>query len=78
MLPCVIAFVDGIGVDRIIGFEGIGRSPEQFTTPELESRLLASTVLVRAKAGAQGDDSRTGKAAKFRDQEEDDGDDAWD
>ncbi|KAF2841500.1 thioredoxin-like protein [Patellaria atrata CBS 101060] len=49
VLPCVISFIDGVGVDRIIGFEGIGRSADTFTTRELERRLLRSNVLVREK-----------------------------
>ena len=49
VLPCVIAFIDGIGVDRIIGFEGLGAKPDSFKLSELEDRLLASGVLVRAK-----------------------------
>ena len=24
MLPCVIPFVDGVSVDRLVGFEGVG------------------------------------------------------
>lgn len=49
VLPCVIAFVDGVGVDRVVGFEGLGRRPDAFTTAELEARLLRCGVLVRAK-----------------------------
>jgi thiol-disulfide isomerase/thioredoxin len=48
VLPCVIAFIDGVGKDRIIGFEGIGYRPDTFTAAELEARLLACQVLVRA------------------------------
>jgi hypothetical protein len=46
----VIAFVDGQGVDRVIGFEGLGQG-DQFTTKDLEARLLDSGVLVRSKTG---------------------------
>jgi len=48
VLPCVLAFVDGIGVDRIVGFEGLGRG-DSFTTKELEARLLQAGVLWRPK-----------------------------
>ena len=48
VLPCVIAFIDGVGVDRIIGFEGLGLG-DNFTTKDLENRLLQSGVLVRSK-----------------------------
>ena len=38
VLPCVHVFVDGRGVDRLIGFEELGHS-DQFTTSMLEFRL---------------------------------------
>ena len=49
VLPCVIAFRDGVSVDRIIGFESIGYREDRFTNQELERRLLTSGVLLRAK-----------------------------
>ncbi|CAN8096316.1 unnamed protein product [Discula destructiva] len=49
VLPCVLAFVDGATVDRIIGFEGIGYTENTFKTSDLEDRLLASAVIQRAK-----------------------------
>ena len=48
ILPCVIAFIEGRGVDRIVGFEGLGRGTDRFTTRDLESRLLGAGVLSRA------------------------------
>lgn len=51
VLPCVIAFIDGIGVDRIIGFEGLGKNPDHFTTRDLEARLIRAGVLSRKKVG---------------------------
>nr|CAG8562168.1 10329_t:CDS:2 [Entrophospora candida] len=38
ILPCVISFIDGISVDRIIGFEDLGNT-DSFTTAALEFRL---------------------------------------
>ncbi|KAI9711955.1 MAG: hypothetical protein M1828_001754 [Chrysothrix sp. TS-e1954] len=49
VLPCVLAFIDGVCVDRIVGFEGLGRENDSFTTRELEARLLRSAVLIRSK-----------------------------
>jgi len=51
VLPCVLAFVDGINIDRIIGFEGLGRGNDSFTPRELEARLLQANVLDRTKLG---------------------------
>ncbi|GAM82063.1 hypothetical protein ANO11243_000420 [Dothideomycetidae sp. 11243] len=76
VLPCVIAFVDGVAVDRIIGFEGLGARPDSFTAQDLEARLLRCNVLVRAKL-SDDDDGRLGASRKQAVQAEDDDDD-WD
>lgn len=73
VLPCVVCFKDAVGVDRVIGFEGIGRKADSFTMAELEARLLGSGMLVRAKVG--GDEA--GKAKKREEVVEADDDD-WD
>ena len=75
VLPCVIAFVDSVSVDRIIGFEGIGYRPDTFTAKELETRLLRSKVLVRAKL-TTGDSGRMQRRAISQDGDENDDD--WD
>lgn len=79
VLPCVLAFIDGISVDRIVGFEGLGRSADMFTTRDLEARLLRANVLVRAKiANEDGSQyAQTGRKTKNTAKVEDDDDD-WD
>ncbi|ESZ91975.1 hypothetical protein SBOR_7632 [Sclerotinia borealis F-4128] len=47
ILPCVLVFIDGRSIDRIVGFEGLGYTPDTFTTKDLEARLLASGVVRR-------------------------------
>ena len=75
VLPCVLAFVNGISADRIIGFEGLGHSEDMFTTRDLEARLLRAGVLVRAKTVGNEVMSRM----KKQQEEEDAGDDDdWD
>lgn len=67
VLPCVIAFIDGAVKDRIVGFEGLGRNPDTFTTLELESRLLSSQVIQRdnlARAGSAGQKVRMPKETR--------------
>ncbi|KAF2404693.1 thioredoxin-like protein [Trichodelitschia bisporula] len=76
VLPCVIAFVDAIGADRIIGFEGLGNG-DNFTTKDLEARLLQSGVLVRAKLNEADARGFIGTGRKPAKQEEEDDDD-WD
>lgn len=49
VLPCVLAFINGVSVDRIVGFEGLGYTQDTFTTKDLEARLLGSGVVLRAK-----------------------------
>ena len=74
VLPCVLAFVNGVSVDRIVGFEGLGYTQDTFTTHDLEKRLLGSGVVLRAKTIEDaGIRYSVKKAAK-----EDSDDDEWD
>ncbi|KAL2003891.1 hypothetical protein VTN02DRAFT_1740 [Thermoascus thermophilus] len=66
VLPCVIGFVDGVGVERVLGFEGLGSGGQPdgtsgFRTVELEKRLLKKGILVKGKLddndGGQGGES---------------------
>ena len=77
VLPCVLAFVDGVSVDRIVGFEGLGYTPDTFTTKDLEARLLRSGVIQRAKAVGDVSAERFGSKAT-REEDDDDDDDEWD
>lgn len=74
VLPCVIAFIDGVGADRIIGFEGLGRSPDSFTTRDLEARLIRANVLTRTKITKEDERQRLPKQTREQDEEDDD----WD
>jgi len=78
VLPCVIAFVDGVGVDRVLGFEGLGRRPDSFTVQELEARLLKAGVLVRAKMVGEDEGRGSSGMATSRQVAEDVDDDEWD
>ncbi|KAH7340019.1 thioredoxin-like protein [Pyrenochaeta sp. MPI-SDFR-AT-0127] len=75
VLPCVIAFIDGIGADRIIGFEGLGRTPESFTTRDLEARLIRADVLARNKVTKEDERQRIQKSKARQDDEEEDWED---
>ena len=44
MLPTVVCFIDGIAVDRVVGFEDLGGSDE-FPTLILTRRLIMTGVL---------------------------------
>lgn len=76
VLPCVICFIDGVGTDRIIGFEGIGYKPDSFTLAQLEDRLLQAGVLIRAKI-VDEDERLQRHRDKANEQDSDSGDD-WD
>ena len=73
VLPCVLAFVDGISADRIIGFEGLGNSPDNFKTRDLEARLILAGVFVRDKVTEEDERRRLQKSKKnqYEDEEED-------
>lgn len=75
VLPCVIAFIDGVSQDRIVGFEGIGRGTDKFSVQDLEQRLLQSGVLMRSKMITK-DNARRLKTSQAQD-DDDIGDD-WD
>ena len=74
VLPCVLAFVNGKSVDRIVGFEGLGYTQDTFTTKDLEGRLLTSGVIQRAKATGDASVRFGVKAAKKEESDDDD----WD
>ena len=84
ILPCVMAFVDGVRKDRIVGFEGLGG--DGFRTVDLEARLVRARVLKRAllayeaadKGGRSGGVQRGAASSKsLRDGHEDDDDNDW-
>jgi len=75
VLPCVLAFVGGVSVDRIVGFEGLGYTPDTFTTKDLEARLLSSGVIQRAKTTEDAGGVKWGvKAVRKEDSDDED----WD
>lgn len=55
VLPCVVCFSDGIGIDRFVGFEGLGLAGmdavDEFRTRELERRFVKKGILEKSKLG---------------------------
>jgi len=82
VLPCVVAFMGGVGVDRVVGFEGLGYSEDTFKTRDLEVRLIAAGVLGKAggvRAGAVGGSGREVEGREDDENRNDvDDDDDWD
>ena len=84
VLPCVIAFVKGVGVDRVVGFEGLGGSGDGFETGGLERRLVGMGVLREEVGGGGGGglgggvNRGGGGESGGGGGEEEDGDDEWD
>jgi hypothetical protein len=68
-----LAFIDGVGVDRIIGFEGLGKSPDNFTTRDLEARLIRAEVFARNKVTDEDERRRLqrSRVSQQEDEEED-------
>ena len=85
VLPCVIAFVDGVGVDRVVGFEGLAGSGsgsgfgsvDDFRTKDLEARLLAAGVLLQKKKLKEAQVSHFRVRGKNK-AKDGDADDDWD
>ncbi|KAF2993795.1 hypothetical protein E8E13_000224 [Curvularia kusanoi] len=77
VLPCVIAFIDGVGADRIIGFEGLGRTPDNFTVRDLEARLIRAGVFARTKVTKEDEEERK-QRSKMTAKYDDENDDDWD
>ena len=44
VLPCIIMFMNGVAIDRIVGFEGIG-GKDDFSTTALEKRFIEKEVV---------------------------------
>ena len=72
VLPCVLAFIDGVSVDRIVGFEGLGYTQDTFITKDLEARLLSSGVVQWAKAT---EDAGTGLLSGWNTKKKEESDD---
>lgn len=77
ILPCVIAFIDGVSADRIVGFEGLGYSEDTFKTADLENRLVGVGLLEKAGRVGKGVVNRGARTRREEIVDEDEGDD-WD
>lgn len=73
----MLAFIDGISSDRIVGFEGLSHTADDFTTRDLEARLLRANVLVRARISDAAGAAKLPKKGR-QEKEESEGDDEWD
>lgn len=66
MLPCVLCFKDGVSVDRVVGFDGLG-GLDDFETDALEGRLIDCGAVVPVVQALQDADSRIdGAGGKVR------------
>ena len=60
VLPCVILFLGGVAIDRIVGFEELG-GKDDFREAALEQRLLTAGVV---EAPQKGEDDSDGEEAE--------------
>lgn len=66
VLPCVIGFKDGVGVERVVGFEGLGErgfdaTDSGFRVGVLEKRMVGKGVFVAVKLGSEDGDGSEGE-----------------
>ena len=73
MLPTIISFIDGIAVDRIIGFEELG-GIDEFPTLIMIRRLIAGGCLL-AKNDKEAGKIKISKGNKKRNDDYSDDDD---
>ena len=73
VLPTIIIFIDGIAVDRIVGFEELGGA-DDFPTISLTRRLIRSGVLKALTKHEKGH-ININKGKRQTDENEVDGDD---
>ena len=53
MLPTIVCFIDGVAVDRVVGFEDMG-NVDDFRTILLSRRLIRSAVIVPKTSEEKG------------------------
>jgi len=71
VLPCVLSFVDGANVDRVVGFEDLGNT-DSFTTAALELRLASTGVIEKRETTFQQIDKRSISQSNDDDDEDED------
>ena len=71
MLPTIISFIDGVAVDRIIGFEELGGSDE-FSTMTMTRRLIEGGCVLGLDRKERGEIKITKKGRRNHDASDDD------
>lgn len=58
VLPCLLLFINGVAVDRVVGFEELG-GKDDFATSGLERRLLKCGAVIRPPKERGSDDEES-------------------
>ncbi|GAB4821581.1 hypothetical protein N2152v2_008627 [Parachlorella kessleri] len=72
MLPCVVMFVGGVAVDRIVGFEDLG-GKDDFPTSRVEGKLLKAGIVkekVQKQADSDDEEGMISRSAKVQQQQQ--------
>jgi thioredoxin-like negative regulator of GroEL len=64
VLPCVVAFVGGVAVERVVGFEGLGAAKDDFKPEMLEKLLMKFGVVDAPRAKAVDSDEEEQEFSK--------------
>lgn len=76
MLPCLLLLINGVAVDRVVGFDQLG-AKDDFATSVLEARLLkAGVVQLPERRNSDSDEdalpvSKTLRTASIQDEDSD-------
>mmetsp|Transcript_12759 Transcript_12759/g.27630 ORF Transcript_12759/g.27630 Transcript_12759/m.27630 type:complete len:241 (+) Transcript_12759:115-837(+) len=66
MLPCVVCFKNGVSIERVVGFDGLGGT-DDFETDNLEMRFMAAGVVSEPKVNPEDQDQLLdGPSSKVR------------
>lgn len=65
ILPCIVFFLNGVAVDRLVGFDELG-AKDDFKTDAFEAKLLKAGVVELAHAEQDSDEEEAEQRTRIR------------
>jgi thioredoxin-like negative regulator of GroEL len=75
VLPTIVCFIDGVAVDKVVGFADLGNK-DDFPTLALTKRLIRSGAVKAVTKAEKGQINIKKKGGSRRDHDDDDGSDS--